>query len=42
MGRLIPAGTGVPRYNKMDSLTDEPEETPETLPGPEVAPEAVA
>jgi DNA-directed RNA polymerase subunit beta' len=25
MGRLIPAGTGVPRYNKMEAISDEPE-----------------
>jgi DNA-directed RNA polymerase subunit beta' len=25
MGRLIPAGTGVPKYNAMESVTDEPE-----------------
>src|SRR5207249_9427868 len=25
MGRLVPAGTGVPKYNRMEALTDEPE-----------------
>src|SRR3989454_2062192 len=29
MGRLIPAGTGLERYGKMDIETDEPEERPE-------------
>jgi DNA-directed RNA polymerase subunit beta' len=41
MGRLIPAGTGVGRYNAMDIVTDEPEGAEETL-GTEVTPEAVA
>ena len=26
MGRLIPAGTGVARYNRMEAVTDEPTE----------------
>jgi len=42
MGRLIPAGTGVPKYNKMEALTDEPEGGPEEVPVQEGAPEAVA
>jgi DNA-directed RNA polymerase subunit beta' len=41
MGRLIPAGTGVTKYSKMESITDEPP-ADEALPAPEVAPEAVA
>src|SRR3954462_11576912 len=31
MGRLIPAGTGVPSYNRMEAITDEPEGTGEEL-----------
>jgi hypothetical protein len=42
MGRLIPAGTGVPSYNQMEAITDEPEGGVDELPSPEVAPEAVA
>ncbi len=42
MGRLIPAGTGVPKYAKMEGVTDEPAAAEEPLPAPEVAPEAVA
>ena len=42
MGRLIPAGTGVPKYNRMEALTDEPEGGPEEVPVQEGAPEAVA
>jgi len=42
MGRLIPAGTGVPKYNKMEALTDEPEGGPEEVPVQEGVPEAVA
>jgi len=42
MGRLIPAGTGVPKYNKMEALTDEPEGGPEEVPVQEGAPGAVA
>jgi DNA-directed RNA polymerase subunit beta' len=37
MGRLIPAGTGVTKYNRMEAVTDEPTE-PE--PAVERAPEA--
>src|SRR5262245_4404852 len=41
MGRLIPAGTGVTRYNSMEAVTDEPVvETP--VEPPLIAPEAVA
>src|SRR5213594_3752336 len=42
MGRLIPAGTGVPKYAKMEGVTEEPAAAEEPLPAPEVAPEAVA
>jgi hypothetical protein len=42
MGRLIPAGTGLQRYNKMEVITDEPEGGSEELPGGDVVPEAVA
>jgi DNA-directed RNA polymerase subunit beta' len=42
MGRLIPAGTGVPKYNRMEAVTDEPEAAAGELPAPEVVPEAVA
>jgi DNA-directed RNA polymerase subunit beta' len=38
MGRLIPAGSGVPKYNSMEAITDEPEGL-EELPPPDVAPE---
>src|SRR5436853_1713207 len=41
MGRLIPAGTGVPKYAKMEAVTDEPEGA-EELPAPGTTPEAVA
>jgi DNA-directed RNA polymerase subunit beta' len=43
MGRLIPAGTGVAKYNRMEAVTDEPEGELEGL-GEEAegAPEAVA
>jgi DNA-directed RNA polymerase subunit beta' len=41
MGRLIPAGTGVPKYNSMEAVTDEPQggEGGEALPSdvPDVA-----
>jgi DNA-directed RNA polymerase subunit beta' len=43
MGRLIPAGTGVTRYNQMDVVTDEPEGgTEEEAPASNATPEAVA
>jgi len=45
MGRLIPAGTGVTRYNQMDVVTDEPEggeEQEAVAPASEATPEAVA
>src|SRR5438094_1790924 len=42
MGRLIPAGTGVPKYAKMEGVTEEPAAAEEPLPAPDVAPEAVA
>jgi DNA-directed RNA polymerase subunit beta' len=45
MGRLIPAGTGVTRYNQMELVTDEPVGGPEeeaAVPAPETTPEAVA
>jgi DNA-directed RNA polymerase subunit beta' len=43
MGRLIPAGTGVTRYNQMDVITDEPEGgAEEEVPASEPTPEAVA
>ncbi|TMA47454.1 MAG: DNA-directed RNA polymerase subunit beta' [Deltaproteobacteria bacterium] len=42
MGRLVPAGTGVPKYNRMEALTDEPEGGHEELPVPVGVPEAVA
>ena len=42
MGRLIPAGTGVPKYNQMEAITDEPEGGAEELPPPGEVPEAVA
>jgi DNA-directed RNA polymerase subunit beta' len=42
MGRLIPAGTGVPSYNQMEAITDEPEGAGEEVPAPEAVPEAVA
>jgi DNA-directed RNA polymerase subunit beta' len=43
MGRLIPAGTGVSRYNSMEALTDEPEGAAEEQPVvADEAPEAVA
>src|SRR5262249_54818624 len=45
MGRLIPAGTGVNKYNRMEAVTDEPTE-PEQTAQPAAplddAPEAVA
>src|SRR5262249_29759229 len=34
MGRLIPAGTGVTRYNSMEAVTDEPTEPDVTAPPP--------
>src|SRR5262245_5049306 len=40
MGRLIPAGTGVATYNRMEAITDEPAPEPEGAVEP--APEAVA
>jgi DNA-directed RNA polymerase subunit beta' len=40
MGRLIPAGTGVATYNRMEAITDEPAAEPEGAEEP--APEAVA
>ena len=42
MGRLIPAGTGVPKYARMESITDEPAAAEEVPPAAEVTPEAVA
>jgi DNA-directed RNA polymerase subunit beta' len=42
MGRLIPAGTGVPKYNRMEAITDEPEGAAEEMPPSESSPEAVA
>jgi len=42
MGRLIPAGTGAPRYSKMEVTTDEPSAAPEELDVTQIAPEAVA
>src|SRR5881296_1051455 len=42
MGRLIPAGTGVPKYAKMEGVTDEPAAAEEVPPAPEATPEAVA
>jgi DNA-directed RNA polymerase subunit beta' len=44
MGRLIPAGTGVNKYNTMEAVTDEPPEAAEGAEGEpgESAPEAVA
>jgi DNA-directed RNA polymerase subunit beta' len=43
MGRLIPAGTGVTRYNEMDVVTDEPEGgAEEEVPASDATPEAVA
>jgi DNA-directed RNA polymerase subunit beta' len=47
MGRLIPAGTGVGRYNEMDVVTDEPEggaaeEEAAAVPASDATPEAVA
>jgi DNA-directed RNA polymerase subunit beta' len=41
MGRLIPAGTGVPSYNMLEAVTDEPQGT-EEVPVPTDTPEAVA
>jgi DNA-directed RNA polymerase subunit beta' len=42
MGRLVPAGTGLTKYNAMEAVTDEPAAGPEDLPVPGEAPEAVA
>jgi DNA-directed RNA polymerase subunit beta' len=42
MGRLIPAGTGVGKYNSMEAITDEPADELEGLQLGEPAPEAVA
>jgi len=42
LGRLIPAGTGVPKYNTMEAVTDEPEGGAEKVPVPGETPEAVA
>jgi DNA-directed RNA polymerase subunit beta' len=42
MGRLIPAGTGTSRYNKMEAVTDEPEAAPDEAAAAELPPEAVA
>ena len=42
MGRLIPAGTGVGKYNRLESVTDEPAGELEGVPLGEPAPEAVA
>jgi DNA-directed RNA polymerase subunit beta' len=42
MGRLIPAGTGVGRYNKMEAVTDEPQAAPDEAASAELPPEAVA
>jgi len=43
MGRLIPAGTGVGKYNEMETVTDEPPAQPE-IEGlsPDLLPEAMA
>ena len=40
MGRLIPAGTGLGKYSRMEAVTDEPAGGPEGA-TPEVTPEAV-
>ncbi len=42
MGRLIPAGTGVGKYNRMEAVTDEPADEFEGLALGEATPEAVA
>jgi DNA-directed RNA polymerase subunit beta' len=43
MGRLIPAGTGVAKYNRMEAVTDEPTEPEAPAPAPPTdAGEAVA
>jgi DNA-directed RNA polymerase subunit beta' len=42
MGRLIPAGTGVTRYNQMELVTDEPQGAEEEAPASDATPEAVA
>jgi glycosyltransferase involved in cell wall biosynthesis len=42
MGRLVPAGTGLTKYNAMEAVTDEPAAGPEDLPVPGEVPEAVA
>jgi len=45
MGRLIPAGTGLEKYGKMDIETDEPEERPEDAlepPAAKTEPESVS
>jgi DNA-directed RNA polymerase subunit beta' len=42
MGRLIPAGTGVGKYNSMEAITDAPADELEGLGLGEPAPEAVA
>src|SRR5439155_25279107 len=42
MGRLIPAGTGVPKYARIEAITDEPAAAEEVPPAAEVTPEAVA
>ncbi len=40
MGRLIPAGTGVAKYNRMEAVTDEPTGPPEEIGIEPIAPEA--
>src|SRR6184192_2897445 len=42
MGRLIPSGTGVTKYNTMEAITDEPDGGAEELPVTGETPEAVA
>ena len=42
MGRLIPAGTGVGKYNQMEAVTDEPVEPEAVTTAPVAAGEAVA
>jgi hypothetical protein len=42
MGRLIPAGTGLQKYNRMEAVTDEPTEPEAPAAGAVEAGEAVA
>src|SRR5256885_6952562 len=42
LGRLIPAGTGVPKYAKMEGITDEPAAAAAVPPAAEATPQAVA